>query len=184
MDRPPTKQELRKAFQSRTPSHKHHTGEHQVPPYKRKFDPKQAHTSKERCSKCGDSRHIEGSKCPAKKYQCKSCHKYGHFCSLCFKIQVLFKSRVPKVHQLQAEEVHMQDESICSQSEDFTSSDDSFGLQVRIQCVQAESKFSKTCHLINNLEYKLKPHHKRNQYLRARLDTCADVNIIPVSFTS
>ena len=26
-----------------------------------------------------------------------------------------------------------------------------------------------------------KPHHKRNQYLRARLDTCTDVNIMPAS---
>ena len=25
------------------------------------------------------------------------------------------------------------------------------------------------------------PHHKRNQYLRARVETCADVNIMPVS---
>ena len=29
--------------------------------------------------------------------------------------------------------------------------------------------------------YRLKPHHKRNQYLRARLDICVDVNIMPVS---
>ena len=27
----------------------------------------------------------------------------------------------------------------------------------------------------------MKPHNKRNQYLRARLDTCADVNIMPAS---
>ena len=62
----------------------------------------------------------------------------------------------------------------------FTSSDDTFYLQVRIQCVQAEFKFPKTSHLITNLAYKLKPPHKRNQYLRARLDTCTDVNIIQV----
>ena len=67
-----------------------------------------------------------------------------------------------------------------SQSEEFTSSDDSFCLQVKIQYVQAESKFP-TSHLITNLAYKLKPHHKRNQYLRARFDTCTDVNIMPAS---
>ena len=127
----------------------------------KKFDPKQTHTSKERCSKCGDSRHIEGFKCPVKKYQCKSCHKYGHCTGLCFKKQVSFKSRPPKAHQLQAKEVYMQDESICGQSEDFTSSDDSFCVHMRIQCIQAESKFPKTCHLITNLAYKLKPHHKQ-----------------------
>ena len=49
-----------KALKSRPPSQNHHTSERQVPPYKRKFDTKQAHTSKEMCSKCGDSRHVEG----------------------------------------------------------------------------------------------------------------------------
>ena len=52
---------------------------------------------------------------------------------------------------------------------------------MRIQHVQAESKFPKTSHLITNLAYRLKPHHKRNQCLRARLDTCTDVNILPAS---
>ena len=37
-----------------------------------------------RCSKCGDTAHHEGFTCPAKKYQCKACHKFGHFTSQCF----------------------------------------------------------------------------------------------------
>ena len=37
-----------------------------------------------RCSKCGDTAHWEGFTCPAKKYQCKVCHKFGHFTSQCF----------------------------------------------------------------------------------------------------
>ena len=36
-------------------------------------------------------------------------------------------------------------------------------------------------HLITNLAYKLKPHQTGNQYLRARLDTCTDVNILSAS---
>ena len=81
-DLPPSKHK-RKAFKSGPPSRKcHNTSEQQVPSYKRKFDPKQAHTSKERCSKFGDSRHVEGFKCPTKNYQCKSCLKYGHFARL------------------------------------------------------------------------------------------------------
>ena len=32
-----------------------------------------------------------------------------------------------------------------------------------------------------NLVYHLQLHHKRNQYLCARLDTCADVNLIPMA---
>ena len=42
-------------------------------------------------------------------------------------------------------------------------------------------RFPPPYHLITNLAYRLRPHHKRNQYLRARLDTCVDVNIMPVS---
>ena len=37
-----------------------------------------------RCSKCGDTTHHEGFTCPAKKYQCKACHKFGHFTHQCF----------------------------------------------------------------------------------------------------
>ena len=45
---------------------------------------KQAHQSKDRCSKCGDSVHVEGFQSPAKEFQCKACHKFGHFTSLCY----------------------------------------------------------------------------------------------------
>ena len=82
---------------------------------------------------------------------------------------------------LQAEQVYAQEDSICSLSEDLTSSNESFCLQVRIQCAQARSKIPTTSHLITNLAYKLKPHHKIYQYLRARLDTCANVNLMPTS---
>ena len=75
----------------------------------------------------------------------------------------------------------MQEDSICVQSGDLTSSDESFCLQVRIQHAQASSKIHTASHLITNLAYKLKPYHKRNQYLRAMLDTCANVNIMPAS---
>ena len=45
-------------------------------------------------------------------------------------------------------------------------------------------KFPMPTHLITNLAYRLQPHHTRNLYLRARLDTCADVNIMPASVYS
>ena len=35
--------------------------------------------------------------------------------------------------------------------------------------------------MITNLPYRLKQHENRNLYLRARLDTCTDVNIMPAS---
>ena len=92
--------------------------------------------------------------------------------------KVFFKSRTPKVHQLQAGQVYMQEDPICSQSEDLTSSNKSFCLQMKIQLAQATSKIPTTSHLIPNLAYKLKPHHNRNQYLRARLDTHANTVIL------
>ena len=36
-------------------------------------------------------------------------------------------------------------------------------------------------HLITDLPYKLKPCQTRNQYIRGRLDTFTDVNIMPAS---
>ena len=37
-----------------------------------------------RCLKCGDTAHHKGFTCPAKKYQYKACHKFGHYASQCF----------------------------------------------------------------------------------------------------
>ena len=39
----------------------------------------------------------------------------------------------------------------------------------------------KPVYLMANLAYQLQEHHHRNQYLRARLDTCADVNLMPMA---
>ena len=66
---PQNKYKKKQSFKSRPPSHKQYTSEQQqVPLYKKKFYPKQAHTNRDRCSKSGDSRHVEGFKCTAKKY--------------------------------------------------------------------------------------------------------------------
>ena len=76
----------------------------------------------------------------------------------------------------------MQDNSICGHSGDLTSCHECFCLQVQVQNIQADTTLPTPHYLITNLEYRLKPHHK-SQFLRARLglDTCADVNIMPVS---
>ena len=119
------------------------------------------------------------------KFQCKACHKFGHFTSLCYQKnqqqQAPYKSRKPTAHQLKANALYAQDQPNSGQSED-SSSDDSFCLQLRIQCTKADTKQLPTpTHLIAHLAYHLKPHHHRNLYLRARLDTCADINIMPAS---
>ena len=88
---------------SRQSNHKQHGSESSKvqSQHKKRCDVKSDHQSKDRCSKCGDSAHIEGFQYPAQKFQCKDCHKFGHFTSLCYqKKQAPFKSRKPKVHQL------------------------------------------------------------------------------------
>ena len=183
------KHKKRKSFvKPKQPSQKNAIHEDpQASNYNKKiFDPRNTHKNKDRCSKCGDSTHVERFQCPAKKFQCKACHKFGHFTSLCHqKKQAPFKSRRQKAHQLQAGTVYVQDRAICSHSEDYSSSDDSFCLQIKVQHTQASLKKIPTpTHLITNLAYRLQPHHSRNQYLRARLDTCTDVNIMHTSVYS
>ena len=134
-DLPASKHKKKKSFlKPRPPSHKNDASDRQqVSSYhnKKSFDAKNVYKNKERCQKCGDSIHFEGLQCLAKKYQCKSCHKYGHFTSLCYqKKQASFKPRKPKANMLQAGAVYACDKSICSHSEDFSSSHESFCLQV------------------------------------------------------
>ena len=78
--------------------------------------------------------------------------------------------------------MYVQERPICGHSEEYSSSDDSFCLQIKVQYTQASLKKIPTpAHLITNLAFRLKQYHTRNQYLRARLDTCIDVNIMPAS---
>ena len=133
------------------------------------------------CSKCGVTAHHKGFTCPTKKYQCKACHKFGHFTSQCFqrKQHLQHKFRQPKAHQIQVDDLYDNPDSYPS---DVSSSEDSFCLQVRIRReLDGTQKVPKLTHLITNIAYRLKQHHTRNQYLRARIDTGAKVNLMPVS---
>ena len=134
-----------------------------------------------RCSKCGDTTNHEGFTCPAKKYQSKACHKFGHFTSQCFqrKQHLQHKFRQPKAHQIQVDELYDNPDNYSS---DVSSSKDSFCLQVKIRRQpNGTQKIPKPTHLITNIAYWLKQHHTRNQYLRARIDTGAKLNLMPVS---
>ena len=133
---PPGKHKKKKSFfKPKQSSHKHAVQENpQASSYNKKsLDPRNVHKNKDRCSKCGDSTHVEGFQCPVKKVQCKACHKFRHFTSLCHpKKQAPFKSRRPKEHQLQPGTVYAQDKPICSHFEDYSSYDDSFCLQIQV----------------------------------------------------
>ena len=67
-------------------------------------------------------------------------------------------------------------------SESDSEIEDSFYLQMKIQRTKIfHPDVPKPIYLMANLAYHLQEHHWRNQYLRARLDTCADVNLMPMA---
>ena len=144
------------------------------PPYKKRSNPSQAHGSQDCCSKCSDTRHAQGFSCPAKKYLCKACKKYGHFTSLCFSKQK------KTAYQITAEEIDNHSASEMDETDDSYSYDSFVLYQVRakINLSKTQDKAPKKTHLI---AYRLKQYQSHHKYLRVRLDTCADVNIMPRS---
>ena len=175
----------RSSVKPKQSNHKQHGSEsYQVQnQHKKQLHAKSTHQNKDRCSICGDTAHIEEFQFPAKKYQCKACHKFGHFTSLCFqKKQASSKPRRPKVHQLKAGAVYAKESAVNCPSDEDSSSKDSFCLQVKIKHNKADrQKIPSPIHLITNLAYRLKPHHTRNLYLRARFDAFEDVNLMPAN---
>ena len=146
--------------------------------YKKKFDPKQAHTRKDRCSKCGDSKHVEGFKCPAKKFQCKTCNKYAHFTSLCYKKSVSLGPEHPRCISYKVDKCTCKKTPYVASQMIWPPAMSPFVYKWKYNAHKLVPRF----HNISSyyqLSLKLKPHHTRNQYLR--LDTCANVNIMPAS---
>ena len=89
-------------------------------------------------------------------------------------------SRQPRAHQLMVGRASVQD-SLCDQSDKSScSSDESFCFQMKVKSTETETKLQEPRHLVTNLAYKLKP-QKKIKYLRARIDTWAEANILPLS---
>ena len=185
---PPTKSQRKqnKRFKQRQPPNKKYPEDQyreRKPQTKERFyKNSQEHTSSEnRCTKCGDSSHIEGFRCPASRFQCKYCHKYGHFSKLCFKengSEHKKNIRRPKAHQLMVGTAS----AISDQSDaSYSSSEDSFYLQIQDKSAKDNTKKDQPQYLVTNIEYKLKPHRRRTKFLRAKIDTCSNVNVIPIS---
>ena len=60
--------------------------------------------------------------------------------------------------------------------------EENFCLQMKVHRTRiSHPEVPKPVYLMANLAYHLKEHHTRNQYLWARLDTCADVNLMPMA---
>ena len=185
---PPTKSQRKqnKRYKQRQPPNKNYQEDKyrdRMPQTKERFykNPQEHISHENRCTKCGDSPHIEGFRCSASRFQCKHCHKYGHFSKLCYKkngSEHKKNIRKPKAHQLMVGTASaLGDQSDAS----YSSSEDSFCLQMQVKSAEESTKKNKPQHLATNIEYRLKPHRRRTKFLRAKIDTCSNVNLIPIS---
>ena len=73
---------------------------------KKSFDLQKLEKPSDKCIRCGDTLHTKGFQCPAKKIQCKVCHKFSHFTSVCYQkshqTSGTFIPQKAKTHQLRA----------------------------------------------------------------------------------
>ena len=119
-----------------------------------------------------------------RKFQCKVCHKFGHFTTVCYQKNLqtsnCSKPRKPRAHQLRPGALYTHQDGDNNVSEE-SSMDESFCLQMKVQNTQLKCQQLPTpVYLMTNLAYHLKMHHRHNQYPCSRLDTCTDVNLVPV----
>ena len=142
-------------------------------------------TRPDRCPKCGDSQHREGFRCQTSKHQCKICHKFGHFSSLYYKKTDGLHNHnrslcSPRAHQLKIGSIFTQDffeqkvRSLLKWRRFIL-------LAVTGAIYTSWDQFYSTTASSHKLDYKLTPHKKRTKFLRARIDTCANVNLMPIS---
>ena len=128
--------------------------------------------------------HAKGFQCPARKFQCKICHKFGHFTTVCYQkgqgqhSSNPFQLRKPKAQQLWAGALY----TLLDEDSTDCESENNFCLQMKIHRTHiSHPEVPKPVYLMVNLAYRLQEHNQRNQYLRARIDTCADVNLMPMA---
>ena len=92
---------------------------------------------------------------------------------------ILSTQENPRHNNFASEALYTHHDADRSESESDT--EDTFCLQMKIHRTQvSHPEVPKPIYLMANLAYCLQEHHKRNQYLQARLDTCADVNLMPM----
>ena len=88
----------------------------------------------------------------------------------------------PKAYQLTCGRLSTPDSSISSQSGDTSfSEDEPFCLQMKVQDKKPHASVQVPKHLVTNLEFKVQPHKRKTKFLRATVDTCTDVNLMPLS---
>ena len=126
----------------------------------------EAHSKK--CNRCSDTPHAKGFQCQARRFQCKICHNFGHFTSVCFqKSQGQHSSNSFHARKLKAQQLHaralytLQD---AGSGEYDSDPEENFCLQMKVHrtCI-SHPEVPKLVYLMANLAYHLKEHHTRNQ---------------------
>ena len=78
----------------------------EIPTSRKPSDKQKPDAQHDKCIRCGDTLHVKGFQCPARKFQCKMCHKFGHFTTVCYQkspgqqLSTSFQSRKPKAQQI------------------------------------------------------------------------------------
>ena len=92
----------------------------------------------------------------------------------------LTQSRKPKAQQLCAGALYTLHDADSSEYE--SGPEDTFCLQMKIHRTHvSHPEVPKLVYLMANLAYHLQEYHTKNQYLWARLDICANVNLMPMA---
>ena len=103
---------------------------------KKSFDLQKPEKPSDRCIRCSDTSHTKGFQCPAKKFQCKTCHKFSHFTSVCYQMNHQTSGtsipKKPKAHQLQAWALYTHQDADGTILEE-SSSDEWLCLQMKVQ---------------------------------------------------
>ena len=60
------------------------------------------------------------------------------------------------------------------------SEEEPFCLQMKVQDKKDNTSVPVPQHLVTNLEFKVRSYKRKIKFLRARVETCADVNLMPV----
>ena len=76
----------------------------EIPTPQKPSDLQKLDVCSDKCTRCGDKLHVKGFQCPARKFQYKICHIFGHFTTVCYQKSQQpsssFKTRKPKAQQL------------------------------------------------------------------------------------
>ena len=124
----------------------------------------------EKCNRCSDTPHAKGFQWQARRFQCKICHKFGHFTSVCFQkcqgqhSSNFFHARKPKAQQLCAGALYTLHNA--GSSEYDSDPEENFCLQMKVHRTHiSHLEVPKPVYLMANLAYRLKEHRtKTNIY--------------------